>query len=293
MVSETLTDMDFRKLIAKRAQTLLGLAKHLSQCQSNSEIMIRPFMGELLSQSTQIEELLDAYGAGTNCKWCPFRSLTAAIKHFSEAVRINPEHAEANFHLGITQAKQGRLNEAIKYFSKTLFIDPDNADAHFNMGYAMKISNKTDKALYHYSEAIRTKPDHFRAHTSLGNILASQGNTAEAVSHYSKALTVSPDYEEALNNLAWIYATNKDPRFRNGEKAVQLAEHVCEITAHKDPLQLDTLAAAYAEAGLFTEARLTVQKALKLAEFAGQEKLAEDLKKRLELYSSGLPYYDS
>lgn len=84
MVPETLTDMDFQKLIAKRAQTLLGLAKHLSQCKSNSEIRIRPFMGELLSQSTQIEELLDAYGAGTNCQWCPFRSLTAAIKHFSD-----------------------------------------------------------------------------------------------------------------------------------------------------------------------------------------------------------------
>ena len=42
-------------------------------------------MGELLSQSTQIEELLDAYGAGSCCRWCGLRSLTATLKHFSDA----------------------------------------------------------------------------------------------------------------------------------------------------------------------------------------------------------------
>src|SRR4030042_1259926 len=80
-----MNDMVFRELIAKRAMTLLGLSKHISQCQSNKEIMIRPLIGALLSQSAQIEELLDAYGAGSNCEWCAFRSLTAAIKHFSDA----------------------------------------------------------------------------------------------------------------------------------------------------------------------------------------------------------------
>jgi len=81
----TMINTDFRKLIAKRAMTLLGLAKHISQCQSSKEVMIRPLIGTLLSQSTQLEELLDLYGAGNNCEWCGFRSLTAAIKHFSDA----------------------------------------------------------------------------------------------------------------------------------------------------------------------------------------------------------------
>jgi len=79
-----MTDKEFHKLIAKRSMTLLGLAKHISQCQSSKEVMIRPLIGALLSQSTQIEELLDSYGAGSNCEWCAFRSLTAAIKHFSD-----------------------------------------------------------------------------------------------------------------------------------------------------------------------------------------------------------------
>ena len=80
MAPVTVTDNNFQKLISKRARTLLGLAKHLAQCQSSDKIMARPLMGALLSESTQTEEFLDACGAGRNCRWCAFRSLTAAMK---------------------------------------------------------------------------------------------------------------------------------------------------------------------------------------------------------------------
>jgi hypothetical protein len=80
----TISDKDFSELIAKRTQTLLGLAGCLSQCRSSEEFLIRPFIGEFFSQSMQIEEILDAYDARNNCKWCLFRSLIAAIKLFAD-----------------------------------------------------------------------------------------------------------------------------------------------------------------------------------------------------------------
>jgi hypothetical protein len=85
MDTRTFDDEAFRKLLSRRARTLLGIVKYISQCRSGDQIMVRPLMGELLSQSTQIEELLDAYGAGSCCQWCGLRSLTAALKHFSDA----------------------------------------------------------------------------------------------------------------------------------------------------------------------------------------------------------------
>ena len=80
-----ITDKDFQELIAKRARTLLGLAHYMSQCPSSDKILTRPLLGQLLSQSMQIEEFLDAYDARNNCRWCAFGSLTAAIKLFSDA----------------------------------------------------------------------------------------------------------------------------------------------------------------------------------------------------------------
>ncbi len=84
MSSITIDDETFQNLISKRARTLLGLARYMTECKSNDKILIRPFLGQLLSQSMQIEELLDAYDAGNNCRWCSFRSLTAAMKLFSD-----------------------------------------------------------------------------------------------------------------------------------------------------------------------------------------------------------------
>ena len=79
----TISDADFHDLICDRAQHLLGLIRFVSERESREQILIRPLLGELLSQSMQLEELLDSYDARNNCRWCSFRSLVATIKLFS------------------------------------------------------------------------------------------------------------------------------------------------------------------------------------------------------------------
>lgn len=84
MQPATISESEFHKLISKRAQSLLGLVSFVSDCQRSNQIFIRPLLGELLSQSMQLEELLDAYDARNNCRWCSFRSMVAAVKLFSD-----------------------------------------------------------------------------------------------------------------------------------------------------------------------------------------------------------------
>lgn len=78
----TITDQQFRSLVADRARTLLGLAQLITSCQAR-QILTRPLLGGLHAQSQQVEELLDSYDARNNCRWCRFRALTAALKTFS------------------------------------------------------------------------------------------------------------------------------------------------------------------------------------------------------------------
>jgi hypothetical protein len=101
METVMIADKDFQELIARRAQRLLALASYLSRCESSKEVLTRPFLGELLSQSTQVEELLDAYGARTSCRWCAFRLLTAAIKLFSDLgyELLHIQHVLPAYHL--------------------------------------------------------------------------------------------------------------------------------------------------------------------------------------------------
>lgn len=75
---------EFSRLVGRRTQTLLKAASFLvMQHQNNLGRLTRPLLGELLAQSTQAEELLDSYGARNNSQWAGFRSMTAAIKLYS------------------------------------------------------------------------------------------------------------------------------------------------------------------------------------------------------------------
>ncbi len=107
---------------------------------------------------------------------------------------------------------------------------------------------------------------------------------------YEKVLDLNPDFHNALNNLAWIRATHPDQVFRDGTKAVKLAERSCELTGHQVASELDALAAAYAEAGRFDEAIKTASKAIDMATAAGDKKLAREIRGRVELYLQGVPY---
>jgi Flp pilus assembly protein TadD len=93
----------------------------------------------------------------------------------------------------------------------------------------------------------------------------------------------------ALNSLAWIEATNLDAKLRNGKEAVEFAEKAA--AARKDDARtLDTLAAAYAEAGDFTKAVETARKAKKAAASGKDKGLSEEIQARLKLYETGKAY---
>src|SRR5207237_4705159 len=113
------------------------------------------------------------------------------------------------------------------------------------------------------------------------------GRTREALSAYAHALLLQPDFSQALDQLAWILSTDPHPEFRNGTQAVPLAERACELTERKDAEKLKTLAAAYAEAGRFSDAVATAQKAQQLAEAGGKPQLARDCEALMEAFKEG------
>ncbi|NMQ18587.1 HPr family phosphocarrier protein [Candidatus Competibacter phosphatis] len=80
----TINDHEFTHLTGQRARRLLQLARLFSTSSPNSSYLTRIFIGDLLSQSIQLEEFLDAYGARNNRRWSRFRSLTATIKLFAD-----------------------------------------------------------------------------------------------------------------------------------------------------------------------------------------------------------------
>lgn len=69
--------------------------------------------------------------------------------------------------------------------------------------------------------------------------------------------------------MAWFFATQPDPRLRNGNEAVRLAEKASALSNRADPKILVTLATAYAESARIPEAIMTAENARLLARSAG------------------------
>lgn len=84
MTCSIVCEKDFILLISSRTNVLYSYCRYLAEHQNPEKIMNRPFFGTTLSQSIQLEELLDSYGASNNQQWSKFRSLVATIKRFSE-----------------------------------------------------------------------------------------------------------------------------------------------------------------------------------------------------------------
>ena len=95
------------------------------------------------------------------------------------------------------------------------------------------------------------------------------------------------DDASSLNAVAWLLATCDDSAIRDGHRAVDLAEKAVAKTNRKDVTILDTLAAAYAEAGEFAKA-VTVQK--EAMALLNDQKQKADFTSRLKLYESNTPY---
>jgi tetratricopeptide (TPR) repeat protein len=114
----------------------------------------------------------------------------------------------------------------------------------------------------------------------------------EAIGHYEQALRLMSEHVGVRNNLAWVLATSRDGAVRNGARAVALAEGANQSAGGKDAALLDTLAAAYAEAGRFEDAVRTAQAAMELVQAAGPAEQTRQIRGRLKLYQAGRPYHE-
>src|SRR5262249_11785518 len=121
-------------------------------------------------------------------------------------------------------------------------------------------------------------------------LLEMQGRYAEAAQAYLGAFQCQPAFVPACDALARLLATCPDDKVRDGKRAVEYATTACERTAWKDPLCLDTLAAAYAEAGPIGEAVLYQTRALNDPTLHGDLRTAA--MQRLELYRQKKPFRD-
>jgi tetratricopeptide (TPR) repeat protein len=230
--------------------------------------------------------------------------LSRAGELYHRARNAAPENPVSYIHLALLCENQENFDEALTHLRDGLRFDPKEPQLHYRMGVlllarsersvpdSLHKRNELKLAQEHFSRSIELSPSLGKAHFGLARALQRNGEVGQAIIHYEEALRLGPRSVALLRELAWLLATDADEKHRDGERAISLARRACHGPEPVNALFLDTLAAAYAEAGQFTLAVQFSQRAIEQAQTANGHERLTALEGRRQLYLSHQPYRD-
>lgn len=148
-----------------------------------------------------------------------------AIQAYKQAVKLNPDLAEAHFQLGIACAllemqyeqsgtvdpdnpdarvksrSQKAFEKAVETYKKWLAANRNDDTAHFNLGRTYYKLDKLEEAEKEFRQAVKIKPDDTEYETELGAILVKMAQYRDAIGPLKKAVDLDPANERAANLL--------------------------------------------------------------------------------------------
>lgn len=186
---------------------------------------------------------------------------------------------------------EARTEEGIAHLRAAGKIRPSNLAASKTASIAQNKKKEIDAGLVFWSARVEQTPGDANAHATFGNLLVQKHQGRAAIGQWERALQLNPQDKTVQANLAWALATAPDPRLRDGERAVVLAQSILKAE-EKNPFYVRTFAAAYAEAGQFDDAISAAQHAYELAQRSGNRSLINELVTALARYRQHLPFRD-
>ncbi len=214
-----------------------------------------------------------------------------ALIALKEALSLRPNFVEAKLLTGTLLMDAGQPDEALRHAGEAVALRPTDPELHLNLGSLLSRAKRPEDAAASFREALRLEPNYAEAHNNLAWILKDEGKYSEALKHFQEAVRLRPGSPNAMLGAAWLLATHPDERLRNTREAVRLGERLATISSYQSWMALDTLAAAYAAAGRFSEAVQTQEKALGFVRKASPAE-AGAVQARLEAYRQQRPFVE-
>lgn len=89
------------------------------------------------------------------------KKFDAAIEPLSEAVKLHPTSADANYYLGESYLQIKKGSKAVGYLYEALKLDPvGRADVHLHLAALYNAAGYKGKAATEYEEFLKKKPDY-------------------------------------------------------------------------------------------------------------------------------------
>ncbi len=201
------------------------------------------------------------------------------------------------WHLGMLAFQAGARDDALRYTEAALGKMPANDTSRNDlMLLGMAAAYEKGDADGALAWARRWNPYRAKTRIELLDLMPyylsqwKAGIRTPAMDYFRRVLQTYPDNAECRNNLAWILATSAwgpaDP-----QEILKIAQRARELGGEQ-PVLLDTLGVAQANAGDFAAARACAEQALALTRLTGQEStdFCRNAAKRLRQYQLEKPW---
>jgi tetratricopeptide (TPR) repeat protein len=210
-----------------------------------------------------------------------------ALEDYNTVIRNDPEFDWAYHVRGWIFYRKKNYDKALADYETAIKLVPTETVFYRDRGNIAFVRKQYDKALADYTRSIERDPTYAVPWTLRGRTWAVKKEYAKALADYEKAVEVAPKAPYAAyyhTALALFRASCPDAKFRDGKKALEVAQKAYDLT--KGPPEIAALAAAHAELGEFDKAVDWQTKAI--ASAPAEEK--EQYRARLKLYQDHKPY---
>jgi tetratricopeptide (TPR) repeat protein len=183
-----------------------------------------------------------------------------------------------------------RMPDAVGAFERAVEREPNNDTNLRGLVRALEAAERTEDALRYLTGFAERHPCS-RVRNQLARRLHSLERHEEQLGVLAAGVDLCPETPGLLNDYAWVLATSPVEELRDGMRAVALAERaIASLEGAAGANELDTLAAAHAEAGGFEAAVDVARRAVASLEARGAPPdSVTAYRDRVEAFERGVP----
>lgn len=202
---------------------------------------------------------------------------------WARGVAVSPNSSIAHVEYGRALMRNAEVAGARRELERALELDPNDAVAWHNLGNVYRQYRGAEavaRTIMCYRRAMAIDPRRRGLHFSLATMLAeTQGAGIESARLLREGLSMFPNDTQMMAYLAELLVSYPDPAARDPAQGLVWARRVMDLRGK--PVDCMVVATALAETGRFDEAAATAEDCLIQARDNEDDRLVEELRRRL------------
>ncbi|HZS09566.1 MAG TPA: tetratricopeptide repeat protein [Blastocatellia bacterium] len=203
----------FQQAVAKDpnyAPAYTGLANcYVTLSAEQEPAKLLPQAGAAVTRALEIDHnLAEAHAALGWIRWVYGLDRAGAESELEQALKLNPNSADARYRYARVLADTGRFEEAQAQARKAIELDPLSIQYRKGVPYILYLSRRYDEAIAEYRKLIEIAPDFVQTQRELGLAYEQKGMYGEALSQLQKAFEMPENHGPTMTraDIGHLYA---------------------------------------------------------------------------------------